>query len=385
MIRFIFRALPILILLWTFCITIDAAAAEDRKQKSFSAASEINGRVVSAETGEPLLGVHVFLSGTKVGSVSNSGGYFELRNIPPGNYKLVVSIIGYARVSKELSISGGRIFREEFELESVVYELGEIYAGNLDEKWQKYLERFTPLFIGESQFADSVKILNPEVLRFDTRWWGRFEAEALAPLQIENRALGYRIIYYLDEFTHSGTRTRWDGEPLFMEMTPDDSAQAAYWETNREKAFMGSLRHFLISMVEDRAEEEGFTIYNLRRETYGYSGRNKYRTSSARLLRPAEEGYFFKMRFSGQLEIVYSEAEEDPRYIEWAGDLYRGPNTVQTSYLELNERDITIDSDGEVKEPYGATRFGYFAFHRLADENPREYRPEGFQREFVSN
>lgn len=383
--RFIVRTLPIFMLFWVFCVSIDETAAENRNQESGSATSQINGRVVNAETGEPLLGVHVFLSGTKVGAVTNSGGYYELRNIPSGNYRLVISIIGFGRVSKDLSIPGGRTLREEFELKPVIYELGEIYAGNLDEKWQKYLERFTPLFIGESEFADSVRILNPEVLRFDTRWWGRFEAEALAPLEIENRALGYRIIYYLDEFTHSGTRTRWDGEPLFMEMTPADSAQAAYWEANRRKAFMGSLRHFLISLVQGRAEDEGFTIYNLRRETYGYSGRNKYRTSSARLLRTGEEDHILKMRFSGQLEIVYSEAEEHPRYIEWAGDLYRSPNTVQTSYLELNERDITVDPDGEVKEPYGATRFGYFAFHRLADENPREYRPAGFQSELVSN
>ncbi|WP_158278751.1 carboxypeptidase-like regulatory domain-containing protein [Rhodohalobacter mucosus] len=383
--RFIFRALPTLTILLMFCISVDESVAADTTQGKISAVSEINGRVVSAETGEPLLGVHVFLSGTKIGAVTNSGGYYELQSIPPGNYKLVVSIIGYGRVSKELSIPEGQSLHEVFELKPVVYELGEIYAGNLDEKWQKYLDRFTPLFIGESEFADSVRILNPEVLRFETRWWGRFEAEALAPLQIENRALGYRIIYYLDEFSHSGTRTRWDGEPLFMEMTPADSAQAAYWKANRRKAFMGSMRHFLISLVQESAEEEGFILYNLRRETYGYSGRNKYRTSSARLLRPGDEGHFWKMRFSGQLEIVYSEAEEDPRYIEWAGDLYRGPNTVQTSYLELNERNITVDPDGEVKEPYGATRFGYFAFHRLADENPREYRPEGFQRELVSN
>jgi hypothetical protein len=379
------RVFPLLSLLSLFWVSVCAGESDQGNPDPFAFQSEVSGRVVSADTGEPLMGVHVFLSGTRLGAVTNSGGYYELRSIPAGNYKLVVSIIGYGRVSKELSIPEGRTLREEFELEPVVYELGEIYAGNLDEKWQKYLERFTPLFVGESEFADSVRILNPEVLRFDTRWWGRFEAEALAPLQIENKALGYRIIYYLDEFTHSGTRTRWDGEPLFMEMTPADSAQAAYWEANRRKAFMGSLRHFLISLVQGSAEEEGFIVYNLRRETYGYSGRNKYRTSSARLLRPGEEGHFWRMRFSGQLEIVYTEAGEHPLYIEWARDLYRGPDSVQTSYLELNERDITVDPDGEVKEPYGATRFGYFAFHRLADENPREYRPEGFQQEIVSN
>lgn len=370
-----------------FVISIVPVPAEGNQPvySDKQADAEISGQILSADTGEPLIGVHVFMSGTKIGTVTNSGGFYHLRSIHPGSHKLVISIIGYGRITREFTLAPGQSVTRNIELQPVIYELGEIYAGNLDEKWEKYLARFKPLFIGESEFADSVKILNPEVLRFDTRWWGRFEAEALAPLQIENRALGYRIIYYLDEFSHVGTRTRWDGEPLFMEMTPADSVQAAYWGANREKAFMGSSRHFLISLVEGRTEEEGFTIYNLRRELYGYSGRNKYRTGSSRLLEPKEGDYLWSMRFGGQLEIVYSGAEEDPRYITWARDIYRRPNSVQTSYFELNQSSITVDAAGEVKEPYGATRFGYFAFHRLADENPREYRPAGFQRGIVSN
>jgi hypothetical protein len=342
------------------------------------ARSEVQGRVVHAETGEPLLGVHVFLSGTQIGAVTNSAGRYHLRGVPAGSHRLVVSSIGFARISKNISIPPGRQLTEDHELKPVIYELGEIYAGNLDERWERYVERFTRLFIGESTLSDSVKILNPEVLRFDRRWWGRFEAEALAPLQIENRALGYHITYYLDEFIHTGTRTRWDGEPLFRELTPASEEQARYWEENRQKAFYGSLRHFLISLMEGRTEDDGFVVYNLRRETYGYSVRNRFRTSPHRLLHEADEDHLKHMRFNGRLEILYTQAGEDPRYVEWAPDLFRAPNTMQTSYFELNRRNITIDHDGEVAEVYGATRFGYFAFHRLADKTPREYRPYDF-------
>jgi hypothetical protein len=340
--------------------------------------SEIEGRVVNAETGEPLLGVHVFLSGTRNGAVTNAAGRYQLRDVPPGSYRLVVSSIGYGRISKTISVPSGSQLTVNHELKPVIYELGEIYAGNLDERWERYVERFTRLFIGESTLSDSVKILNPEVLRFDRRWWGRFEAEALAPLQIENRALGYRITYYLDEFIHTGTRTRWDGEPLFFEMTPENEEQSRMWEENRRKAFYGSLRHFLISLMEGRTEDDGFVVYNLRRETYGYSPRNKFRTSPHRLLRETNEDHLRHMRFNGRLEILYTRRGEDPRYVEWAPDLFRAPNTMQTSYFELNRRNITIDPDGEVAEVYGATRYGYFAFHRIADKTPREYRPDDF-------
>lgn len=141
-----------------------------------------------------------------------------------------------------------------FKLNPVIYELPEVFVGNLDKKWERHLSRFFELFIGMSENADSVKILNPEVLRFETRWWGRFSAEALAPLQIENRALGYRITYYLDEFEHSGTVTKWDGNPLFTEIIPSDSLQAVYWTENRKEAFYGSLRHFILALLHDRVK-----------------------------------------------------------------------------------------------------------------------------------
>ncbi|MEX0647370.1 MAG: carboxypeptidase-like regulatory domain-containing protein [Balneolaceae bacterium] len=338
------------------------------------AQTAIEGRVVNAESGEPLSGAHVFLSGTKTGTITNDAGRYRLSRMQPGFHRLVISMIGYGRYTLDIRIAPGQSLTENVEMEPVVYEMDEIYAGNLDERWERHLERFIQLFIGESERADSVKILNPEVLRFDTKWWGRFTAEALAPLEIENRALGYNIIYYLDEFYHTGTTTRWDGEPLFSEMTPSDSTQEEYWSRNREEAFSGSLRHFLITLVEDRADDEGFTIYNQRRGIHGISVHDKRRIRSGSLIRETDEEHLYHMRFSGRLEIIYSNGEEDPRYVRWARHLNRGPSTVQTSYLELNERPITIDPDGEIEEVYGATRFGYFAFLRLADKTPREYR-----------
>ena len=31
--------------------------------------------------------------------------------------------------------------------------------------------------------------------------------------------------------------------------------------------------------------------------------------------------------------------------------------------------------NGEVRDPYGLTVYGYFAFERVADDVPKEYRP----------
>jgi hypothetical protein len=336
----------------------------------------IEGKIVSLHTGEPILGAHVFLSGTTIGAVTDASGQFMLQDISPGIHKLVVSIIGFGRVSEELILRPGQDMDQLIKLEPVIYELGTLFVGNLDDKWERHLERFKRLFIGQSVLADSVKILNPEVLRFETRWWGRFTAEALAPLVIENYALGYKITYYLDEFYHSGTITKWDGDPLYTEMEPVDAEQAAFWEENRQKAFFGSLRHFLLTLLKDRSREDGFIIFRQTRSISGYTPRTRQRVRPDRLLRDTDEIQLHNFNFSGRLEIIYTRREEDPRYVQWARDIYRAPVRSQTSYLELNTRPITIDMDGEIQETYGATRYGYFAFRRVADETPREYRPD---------
>ncbi|MDZ7807421.1 MAG: hypothetical protein U5K71_09940 [Gracilimonas sp.] len=126
-------------------------------------------------------------------------GRDALRDIPPGFYRLVVSSIGYGRKTYGLQMGPGDYKNIDLSLKQVVYEMTDLDVLN-DDKWRKQYEQFEELFLGFTDEADSVIILNPEVLHFDSNFWGRLTAEALAPLQIVNKALGYQIIYYLEEF-----------------------------------------------------------------------------------------------------------------------------------------------------------------------------------------
>lgn len=350
--------------------------AETEQLYAFQPATvTLEGKIINSETDEPLRDVHVFLAGTKIGTSTDLEGEYRLREVPPGAHRVIISKVGFGRAAIDTLITPGDAKTLNFSFKPVMVEMDEVIVEQ-DERWERDLQRFTRLFIGESERADSVVIVNPGVLSFETRWWGRFTAEAQRPLIIENRNLGYRITYYLDEFRHSGSLTRWDGDPLFEEMTPADSSQAALWEKNRKEAFNGSLRHFFLSLTQDRVREEGFIIYRYSRDTRGISPHNRHRATAGRLVSPSEEEeQVYKFNFFGRLEIIYTGAEEDERYVRWTRDRSRAPGRSQTSYLELNERPLTIDQDGEILETYGATRYGYFSFHRLADKTPREYRP----------
>lgn len=361
-----------------FFILLITTLSSIGKPDMLRAQSMVQGEIMDAETGEPLQGAHVFLSGTKIGTYSDRSGQYTLRQIPTGSFRIIVTMIGYERMVYNLEAEPGDHRIVDLSLDPVVYEMDEINVDHLGKKWRRNLARFEELFLGMSENADSVFILNPEVLRFDTNFWGRLKAEALAPLEIVNKALGYEITYYLFEFKHNGHTTYWDGEPLFREMTPSDPTQKFLWEFNRLKAFNGSMRHFWLSVLEDRVEEEGFRVYKVREPMFPGEMKNLFKVSAEDILRPAEKEYLKKVRFSGSLEIVYTREEEEWRYLEWAKEWNRGPGWSQVSWLELNDRSITLDKSGEVVEPYGAIQQGYLGFHRLAELTPREYRPDGY-------
>ncbi len=59
---------------------------------------KIAGRITDKQTGEPMIGVNVIVRGTNYGSASDLNGYFSILNLPPGNYDLVASSIGYQNV-----------------------------------------------------------------------------------------------------------------------------------------------------------------------------------------------------------------------------------------------------------------------------------------------
>jgi len=64
-----------------------------------SQSGRIDGTITDAETEEPLAGVNVVIEGTTMGAATNLEGYYTILNVPPGEHTLVVSMIGYERVT----------------------------------------------------------------------------------------------------------------------------------------------------------------------------------------------------------------------------------------------------------------------------------------------
>lgn len=56
---------------------------------------KLSGSVKDTQTGEPLVGANIIVVGTDYGAATNVDGNFVILNIPPGNYSVKISYIGY--------------------------------------------------------------------------------------------------------------------------------------------------------------------------------------------------------------------------------------------------------------------------------------------------
>src|SRR6187551_3818975 len=67
--------------------------------------TSFSGRIIDADTKDPIPFANVFLANTVVGTSSREDGTFQLGKIPEGKYDLTVSMIGYRLYSTPVSFS----------------------------------------------------------------------------------------------------------------------------------------------------------------------------------------------------------------------------------------------------------------------------------------
>ena len=88
---------------------------------------KISGKVTDAKTGEPLIGVNIIINGTNLGAASDIDGNYYIINIPPGNYELKASLIGYSTIiNQEVRVSVDKTTRIDFVMSETSVEMNDI-------------------------------------------------------------------------------------------------------------------------------------------------------------------------------------------------------------------------------------------------------------------
>lgn len=82
----------------------------------FAVQGVIKGRVVDSETGDPLPGTNVSIKGTNMGAATDLKGYYTITNVPPGQFTLKVTYIGYGSQELTISVPSGETVVQDFNL-----------------------------------------------------------------------------------------------------------------------------------------------------------------------------------------------------------------------------------------------------------------------------
>lgn len=86
----------------------------------------IRGFVYEKETGEPVIFTNVYLYHTNYGAATDVNGYFTISKIPAGNYKLMVTYMGYDTVNEPVSIKKGQVITKKLFLNKSSFNLQEV-------------------------------------------------------------------------------------------------------------------------------------------------------------------------------------------------------------------------------------------------------------------
>ncbi|MBE0638087.1 MAG: carboxypeptidase-like regulatory domain-containing protein [Bacteroidales bacterium] len=70
----------------------------------FAQSAVIRGFIYEKESGEPIIFTNAYLLGTNYGSTTDVNGYFAITQIPPGDYTLLVTYLGYDTLKMEVSL-----------------------------------------------------------------------------------------------------------------------------------------------------------------------------------------------------------------------------------------------------------------------------------------
>lgn len=222
----------------------------------------ISGRVIDSQTLEPLPFANAFLNNTTIGASTDTKGEFILKNVPNGTFDIIYSFIGYQTFQSRVAVKEGeevkviiRLVPQQTQLADV-----EIKAGR-DKEWEKQVKKFERIFFGNTPLAMECKIVNPYVIDFPENANSKFIAKASAPIEIDNKAMGYHITFYLKDFWSDGVQYSIIGNSKFEELVPANEEEATRWMKNRREAYLGSPRHLFISLLEGTSVQEGYRLY----------------------------------------------------------------------------------------------------------------------------
>ena len=93
-------------------------------------AGHVKGKVTDAESGESLIGANIRMEGTAYGALTGNAGKFLIKqNIKPGEYNLLISMIGYNTKKRKITITAKDTLSLDIKLTPQPLQMGEVIVS----------------------------------------------------------------------------------------------------------------------------------------------------------------------------------------------------------------------------------------------------------------
>lgn len=91
--------------------------------------ASIRGFVYEAKTGEPVVFSNVYLEKTTYGASTDVNGYFSITRVPPGQYTLLVTFLGYDTIREQITLRKGDVLNKRYNLNESAVSLGTVHVS----------------------------------------------------------------------------------------------------------------------------------------------------------------------------------------------------------------------------------------------------------------
>ena len=389
-------------------------------QKRVYSERKVQGRVVDAATGAPLLYANVFIQNSTQGDASDLEGEFLIEDVPSTAFNLVVSYVGYK--SKTIQFNNnqeleGRKFIVELELDPIALETISVTTKAMRRQQfrnqRRLYQRFEREFLGGSENAEKCRIINPNILQFEVLdSLDNYRVTAKDILIIENNALGYRVDYLLEEFRFENGLKMNLGKAKYSDLETKSRRRYSKWEVERDRAYYGSPQHFLKSLIEGELTEEGFIINVVQYDSITSEYTTPLNPLPVKEILTVESTPLkdlYTLKANSNIEVTYRGEYEDSDYKKLYRSNSKGGNyrytdrkvrssialtdnailssyqvfgldvtdvdLFQKSIIFFNEKEILIAYPGQFLDPRNVLLAGWWRWGAFSDWLPINYSP----------
>ena len=339
--------------------------------------------ILDDSSNEPVEYVHVFISNTTYGTISDVDGRVILEIPDELKEDMIISHLSYEIVILENHQYRQLTNGDEVLLSANALELSEVeIVSKTDKRRKKLIKKFYKAFFGDNDQGEQCQVVNTEVLRFKEEK-GNLLVTADDILKIENPFLGYKINYLLRYLKLDRTGSiEFLGQSHFVDWIDGDKDEIY---DNRNEVYVNSPKYFFKNFIDGTAGKLGFEVSQVNyNDGRFYLEKTLERDS---ILNASKDGKKFTIQFKNYLQVLNTNEQEisyasvgvRPGGLEsqrfGSSGRTSGSTSIeyQTSYVYKLSPYLILNQHGNLLNSKDVREYGYWAERKMAHQLPFDY------------